>query len=120
MSSVYFTKIANNNIDIVAFQGKTIEVPVIWGGDSPIDVTGYDAIMTIKDKAGDDETIASFTTTNSRVSIGTTNGLITFTMSASDSSSLTAPFKGVYEIEVTDDNSKVNNIYGDFDLRPEV
>ena len=92
------------NIEIL--QGKTISFPLIWGGATPINVTGYDARMQIREDASSDEVIASFTVANSRVTIGTTNGLITFSMTAADSAALT-PGEYFYEIEVIDSSGLV-------------
>lgn len=103
-SGVIFNKRGENH-NMRLFKGKTVDFSLVWGGGSPIDVTGYDARMKIKSAPGGTE-IASFTVANSRVTIGTTNGLITFSMSATDSAALTAG-DYQYDIEVINAAGKV-------------
>lgn len=97
-SGVIFTKRGNNH-DMELFKGKTVGFSLIWGGGSPINVAGYSASLTIKNPDG--TTLTTFTTGNGRVTIGTTDGNISFNMSATDSAALTA-ITGTYEIEVVD------------------
>jgi hypothetical protein len=122
MNSTIFTNMVDNRMDIVAFQGKTIQIPLIIYEDDDVtiqDVTGYTAQMIIKEMYSDASAFAEFNAGNSRVTIGSTNGLITLTMSHTDSAALSAPFQGVYEIEITDNNGNRANIYGDFTLKAE-
>lgn len=92
------------NIDATLFKGKTINFSLIWGGADPIDVTGYSASLNVKALDGSAYSAADFTVANSRVTIGTTDGSISFLMSASDSAALTAG-NYTYEIEVVDGDS---------------
>lgn len=88
-------------------KGKTIIMPLIWGGSSPIDVTDFSARLCVKKDYSDSEVTFEFTEGNGRVTIGGSDGLIQFSMSAADSASLPAPFSGVYEIEVISDTGVV-------------
>lgn len=121
MTGFALTPPNGNNADLTLFQGKTINIPLIWGGSTPINVTGYDARLCVKANYSDASALFEFTVANSRVSIGTTDGLITFTMSATDSAALTAPFSGLYEIEVEDAVGTVHRaMYGKLKVDPEV
>jgi len=104
-SGVKFT--ANgDDTDIKLYQGKTILFELIWGGDAPIDVTGFDARMQLRKSTTYSDFEAEFTVANSRVAIGTTDGKITFSMTATDSALLDVS-AGVYDIEVIDDSNNV-------------
>lgn len=106
-SGVLFTK-RGDDVDMKMFQGATINFTLTWGGGTPIDVTGYDARMQIRPSASDDGTpIAEFTVGNGRVTIGDSDGLITFSMTDADSDDL-VPGEYVYDIEVLDDAGTPN------------
>ena len=109
-----------SDIDIVFYQGKTINFEVIWGGDSPIDITGFDAKMHLREAASNTSTIAEFNTTNSRITIGGADGKITVSMSATDSAAL--PIKsGVYDLELTDGSGNIHLVMsGNFMITAEV
>ncbi len=110
-----------NHVDIIAYQGKTISIPFIFGGENPIDVTGYDAKLHIREEFSSSTSVAEFTTANGRVTIGSSDGLITFAMSATDSASLPSELNGVYEAEIISDTGVVYaGLYGKFRVRPEV
>lgn len=105
VSGVSFTANGSDH-DMVLYQGKTVAFSLTWGGASPIDVTGYDARMQIRASKSSSSAIAEFTVANSRVSVGTTNGLISFSMTAADSAALSAG-NYVYDIEVIDTSNAV-------------
>lgn len=92
--------------NIKLYQGKTITIPFIYGGDTPIDVTGYDARLQVRKSASSDTVIASFTVDDGRVSIGGANGAITLSMTAADSAALPAG-SYVYDFEIIDDSGNV-------------
>lgn len=98
-----------DNIDMTILQGKTINFTVIWGGGTPINVTGFDAKMQLRKSVSDEEPVVEFSVSNSRVTIGTTNGQINFSMTAADSAAL-EPSQGVYDIEVTDASGNVYQV----------
>jgi hypothetical protein len=108
-SAVKFTEQSNGEHLLELHQGKTLSFTIVWGGATPIDVTGFGAKMEIRKTHSTASAHASFTTGNSRVTIGTTDGQITFTMSAADSANLT-PGRYVYDIEVTDGSSVVHMV----------
>ncbi len=113
-SGVIFTKRGNNH-DMLLFKGASVGFSLVWGGSTPIDVTGFSAILTIRNLDG--TTLTTFTTGNSRVTIGTTNGIIGFSMTSTDSDALAAG-QYTYEIEVTNAAAfKMSVISGKCEIR---
>lgn len=104
-SGVVFNK-RGTDIDIQLVRGATVSFGLIWGGEnSPIDVTGFTANLQVRANAGDASAAFEFKNANSRVTIGGSNGLITFSMTAADSAALTLG-NYVYALEVVDSTSK--------------
>lgn len=107
ISGINFTLTEDDDLDATIFQGCDIEFALqeTDDDDEPVDVSGYDAKMTLRRQANDNEIVAEFTVGNGRVSIGSTDGLIQFVMTAVDSAALPAG-KGVYEIRFTNADGK--------------
>lgn len=94
------------DIDIQLMRGSTVSFGMIWGGsNSPIDVTGFSANLQVRAAASDASPAFEFKVANSRVTIGSTDGLITFSMTAADSAALTLG-NYVYALEVVDSTGK--------------
>ena len=74
----------------------------------PVDLTGYTARMTVKDKVGGTE-LLSLTSANSRVTIDATNKTITLTITAVDTAAITWS-KGVYDLEMVSPSNVVTAI----------
>lgn len=105
ISGVVFNQ-RGNDIDIQLVRGATVSFGLIWGGQaSPIDVTGFTANLQVRAAPGDASPAFEFKNANSRVTIGSTDGLITFSMTAADSAALTLG-NYVYALEVVDATSK--------------
>lgn len=103
-SGVVFNK-RGTDIDIQLVRGATVSFGLIWGGASPINVTGFTANLQVRANADDAAAAFEFKNANSRVTIGGSNGLITFSMTAADSAALTLG-NYVYALEVVDASSK--------------
>lgn len=101
-SGVEFTR-SGEDIHMRIFRGTTIGFEVIWGGSAPIDITGYQASMQIRDFK--DNLVLEFSTANGRITVGGTNGKFTFSGSPSDSRAVTAV--GKWELELTAPNGDV-------------
>lgn len=95
------------DIDVVHYQGKSIDFYFIWGGSTPIDITGYTARMQVRKSINSSEIMASFTVANSRISIGTTDGRVDVTMDADDSASEFEVGNWVYDMELESPAGKV-------------
>lgn len=102
--------------NMVIKQGKTLEFTYIWGGNSPIDVTGFTAHFQARDS--DDNVLLDATIANSRISIGGVNGEIGFLVTAADSADLSG--SGNYALELTTASGKVYEpLTGSFTVRDE-
>ncbi len=109
-----------DDVDIVLYQGKTINFEIIWGGSSPINVTGFTAKMQARESASATTIAAEFSTSNGRIAVGTTNGKFTISMTAADSAALKA-FVGIYDFEITNPSGNVYQVMsGKFKIEPEV
>ena len=92
--------------DIQLVRGATVSFALVWGGQNdPLDVTGFTANLQVRAAATDASPAFEFKNANSRVTIGTTDGLITFSMTATDSAALTLG-DYVYALEIIDATSK--------------
>jgi hypothetical protein len=97
-SGVTITK-NKSDIDIVVYQGKTINFEVIWGGSTPVDVTGFSAKLQARETAASVTTLFSVTN-GAGITVGTTDGKFTISMTATNTAALT-PSVGVYDFEIT-------------------
>lgn len=48
VSGIRFTPIGDD-INIEIFQGRSLNFSLVWGGDTPIDITGYEAAFVARD-----------------------------------------------------------------------
>lgn len=78
------------------FQGKTLNFEVIWGGENPIDVTDYQAVMQIRDH--DKEVALEMSTDNGKIQVGGSDGKLTFVGSETDSRAVET--SGEWELEL--------------------
>lgn len=94
-------KITKNqcDIDIVLYQGKTVNFEVIWGGATPIDVTGYSAKLQARTSAAAASPMVTFQSPSSGITVGTTDGKFTISMTATATAALTAAV-GIYDFEI--------------------
>lgn len=85
-----------NDINAACFK------PYVSGGylqyNTPVDLAGYSARMSIKDKVGGTE-LFRLDTTNTRILLDNTAKTITLTISATDTAALTFK-KGVFDLEM--------------------
>lgn len=72
---------------------------------APVDLTGYTARMTVKDRVGGTE-LFSLTTENSRIVIDNTVKTIVLTISATDTASIDWS-RGVYDLELVSSGGQV-------------
>lgn len=100
ISGVVFSK-RGEDYDIQLVRGADVSFGLVWGGsNNPIDVTGFDAACEARVNAAD--VSAAF---EMSVTVGSTDGLITFSMTAAETAALTLG-NYVYALEVIDDTSK--------------
>lgn len=79
------------------YRGKTLRFEVIWGGDTPIDVSDYAAALQIRSLKGD--LILEMSTANGRIVAGGADGKFTF--SASDTDTRSIDEVGNWELTLT-------------------
>lgn len=107
-------------VDIVLYQGKTVNFEVIWGGDTPIDVTGYTAKLQARETAASASAMVTFQSPSSGIVVGTTDGKFTISMSAANTAALT-PGVGIYDFEITTAGGSVYLVMsGKFKIEAEV
>ena len=83
------------------YQGSTWTLAPRWKIDGTyVDVTGYTAAMSVKYSPTSVSTIVSLTSSNGRITVGTTDGKFTLNLSAAETTAL-APGDYVYDLEVT-------------------
>lgn len=86
-----------DDIHMQVFRGKTLNFEVIWGADSPIDVTGYEAVLQIRDHHNN--LALEMSTTNGKIQMGGIDGKLTFAGSETDSR--TVETSREWELELT-------------------
>lgn len=88
--------------------------------DAVINLTGYSAEMDLRKNQDDSTEVITLTVVNSRVVMGGAAGTVKLVISASDTSALTVG-DGVYDIELTDADGKVDRILeGTYSIRGNV
>ncbi len=101
-SGVLF-KSSGADTDMIVYRGKSLSFEVVWGGLTPIDITGYTAQLQARDVAGG--LMMELSTANGRVANGGTNGRLIFTAPPSVTRAVASP--GSYELELTSPSGQV-------------
>lgn len=101
-SGVVFTQ-SRDDTHMSLYIGKTLRFEVIWGGSSPIDITGYDAIFQARTYDG--KLILELSTTNGGILLDGPNGKMTVFAAASLTQTVRAA--GQYELELTSTKGEV-------------
>lgn len=101
-AGVEFAK-SGENTNIRIYRGKSLRFEVIWGGSTPIDVSGYGAVLQIRDLDGN--LLIEMSTANGRIAAGGVDGKFTFSGSPSDTRSVGTV--GKWELELTAPNGDV-------------
>lgn len=92
-------------------QGTTFSREIVWKDDqdNPIDVTGYTARMQIRSSVADATVLLELTSENGRITVGTTDGKFTLSITDADTTAITWA-SGVYDLEVIDGSSDVTRL----------
>lgn len=102
-------------VDLVVPQGATFTTTFTWKvNGTPVDLTGYTAAAKIRDTFGG-TVLATFT-----VTLGTTDGRITCSLSATTTGGLAAPAAGVWDLEVTTGGTVRRLLAGSVRVTPQV
>lgn len=112
---------AAGSYNIVCDQGATFSLALTYkdGNNDPINLTGCTARMQVRQRFDSGSTILSLTNT-SGLALGTTNGRIVITISATATAAL-EPGDFIYDLEIQSADTAVTRIIqGKFKTRPEV
>ncbi|WP_018700258.1 hypothetical protein [Amorphus coralli] len=88
---------SGEDVTMQVFRGKTLSFEIIWGGDSPVDLTGASAVLQARDREG--ALLLDLSTGNGGIAIDGPAGRLVFSAPPSDTASVSSP--GVYEVELT-------------------
>ena len=110
-------------LDITLEQGATFVMNITWQNSdgTPVNLTGYTAKMQVRYKYSDAAALATFTTSDSTITLGGALGTIAVSGMAA-LPGLTEQKSGVYDLELTETaTSKVTRLLqGAVTLSPEV
>lgn len=111
-----------NRFDIEINQGATYQLTVTWkdSAGTAINLTGYTARMQVRETYSSASTIVSLTDA-SGITLGGAAGTIAILISATTTAALTAPFSGVYDLELVSAGGVVTRLLqGAATVTPEV
>jgi hypothetical protein len=110
--------------DIIADQGSTLNRALVYldSADVPVDLTGYDAALQVRENYGSTALVLSVSTAGTApgIVLGGTAGTIDVSVSASVMADVPAGVY-VYDLELDGgDDGVVKPVRGQFEVRPEV
>ena len=87
----------------------------------PIDITGYTAIMQVREFITDDDPILEASTENGYITMDEENGTFVVSIPTEVTDELDAPFEGVYDLFITAPNGDAEKVlYGSFTIEKAV
>ena len=95
-SGVAFTQ-SGASTEMTLYRGKSLAFEVVWGGPSPIDITGYTASLQVRSHTG--RLLMELSSANGRVVNGGGNGRLAF--AAPPAVTRAVDTHGTYELELT-------------------
>jgi hypothetical protein len=104
-------------------QGATFQLSLTWRDENSnlVNLTGYTARMQVRAVITDTTPLLDLTTTNGAIVLGGALGTIAVTASAAQTAALTAPSKGVYDLELVSPSGFVTRLLkGHVKITPEV
>ena len=111
-----------NTFNITINQGATFELTVTWkdSAGTAINLTGYSARMQVRETYSSTTSVVSLTN-GSGITLGGSAGTIAIVISATTTAALTAPFSGVYDLELVSAGGVVTRLLqGAATVSPEV
>jgi hypothetical protein len=112
-----------NSYDLEIQQGATLSLVATWkdSGGTAINLTGYTARMNVRETYSSSSAVLTLTTENNGITLGGSAGTITLSASATTTAALTAPFSGVYDLELVSGGGVVTRLLeGVATISPEV
>jgi|GEM_PF-1295348 len=104
-SGVVFTQ-SGEDTDMRVFRGKTLGFNIIWGGASPIDITGYQASLQARSQNG--TILLDLSTANGGITLDGPNGKLSLLASPALTNQVAKP--GWYEVELTTPSGDVYRV----------
>ena len=114
---------SGNQYDLVIQQGATFSLAITWKDSTgaAINLTGYTARMQARSTYDATTSILSLTSASGDIVLGGAAGTITITASATITAALTAPFSGVFDLELVSGSGVVTRLLeGAVSISPEV
>jgi len=111
-----------NTFNITINQGATFELTVTWkdSAGTAINLTDYSARMQVRETYSSTSSVLSLTD-GSGITLGGSAGTIAIVISATTTAALTAPFSGVYDLELVSAGGVVTRLLqGAATVSPEV
>jgi hypothetical protein len=111
-----------NRYDLEIKQGATLSLTATWKDSSgtAVNLTGYTARMQVRATYDSSSTILSLTS-SSGITLGGSAGTIAITASATTTAALTAPWSGVWDLELVSGGGEVTRLLeGAATVSPEV
>ena len=95
-SGVVFSR-TGEDTNMRIFRGKTLSFSIIWGGSTPLDITGYSVRLQARDHLG--VLILDLSTSNGGITIDGPNGTLSFNAAPALTDQVVTA--GRYEVEMT-------------------
>jgi hypothetical protein len=111
-----------NRYDLEIKQGATLSLTATWkdSAGTAVNLTGYTARLQVRATYDSSSTILSLTSA-AGITLGGAAGTIAITASATTTAALTAPFSGVYDLELVSGGGEVTRLLeGTATVSPEV
>jgi len=111
-----------NRYDLEIKQGATLSLTATWKDSTgtAVNLTGYTARLQVRATYDSSSTILSLTSA-AGITLGGAAGTIAITASATTTAALTAPFSGVYDLELVSGGGEVTRLLeGTATVSPEV
>lgn len=109
--------------NITIEQGATFTLNATWkaADGTPVDLTGYAARMQARQTYASATTVLNLTSAGGNIALGGTAGTVVVTISATATAALTAPWAGVYDLELVSAGGVVTRLLeGSARVTPEV
>ena len=112
-----------NTYNLEINQGATLALVATWSDSAgtAINLTGYTARLNVRETYASTSAVLTLTTENSGIVLGGAAGTITLAATATVTAALTAPFSGVYDLELVSGGGVVTRLLeGSATISPEV
>jgi hypothetical protein len=112
-----------NTYNLEINQGATLALVATWrdSAGTAINLTGYTARLNVRETYASTSAVLTLTTENAGITLGDAAGTITLSATATVTAALTAPFSGVYDLELVSGGGVVTRLLeGSATISPEV